>query len=377
MRNNNYNKIYNMKILINKEILIEPLLAISGVVERRQTLPILSNILINIEEELIRLTATDMEVESCFVISHRSEKTGKTTVPARKFLDIVKALPDRSEIELLFENEKVRILCGKSKFTLSTMPADDFPAIEGLDEIVNISLPEKTLKKLLENTQFAMAHQDVRYYLNGLLIELDGQNIRAVATDGHRLALSETVFTTGVSDLLQIIVPRKGVLEISRLLGDSETEVELVISKNHLRIVTENQLLTTKLIDGKFPDYDRVIPQDSNKKVYADREKLRSGMARTSILSNEKFRGIRMVVEEGKVIASANNPEQETAEEEIEVMYSGESMEIGFNVSYLLDALNIIKSDQVLLELKDSDSSCLITSPEDSNSRYVIMPMRL
>ncbi len=366
-----------MKILINKEALIEPLLAISGVVERRQTLPILSNILIHVEEEIIRLTATDMEVESCFIIQHKSSETGKTTVPARKFLDIVKALPDNSDIELNFENEKVRILCGKSKFTLSTMPADDFPSIENLDEIVSLNLPEKTIKKLLENTQFAMAHQDVRYYLNGLLIELDGQNIRAVATDGHRLALSETVFSTGVSDLLQIIVPRKGVLEISRLLGDSETEVELVISKNHLRLVTENQSLTTKLIDGKFPDYDRVIPQDSNKKVYADREKLRSGMARTSILSNEKFRGIRMVLEEGKVIASANNPEQETAEEEIEVMYSGESMEIGFNVSYLLDALNIIKSDQVLLELKDSDSSCLITSSEDTDSRYVIMPMRL
>ncbi len=366
-----------MKILINKDDLIEPLLAVCGVVERRQTLPILANILIDAESENIRLTATDMEVESCFVMQHQSEETGKTTVPARKFLDIVKALPDNKSIELVIENEKIKILCGKSKFTLSTMSADDFPAIESLDEIVRIKLAEKVLKKILENTQFAMAHQDVRYYLNGLLIELDGEKIRAVATDGHRLALTESDLSTGLTDLLQIIVPRKGVLEMSRLLTDEETEVELVISKNHLRLITEKQSLTTKLIDGKFPDYERVIPQDSNKKVYAEREKLRNGMARTSILSNEKFRGIRMVLEEGKVIASANNPEQETAEEEIEVMYSGETMEIGFNVSYLLDALNIIKSDQVLLELKDSDSSCLITSPEDSSSRYVIMPMRL
>ena len=366
-----------MKILINKEELLEPLLAISGVVERRQTLPILSNILIQVEEGIIRLTATDMEVESCFVFSHNSTEQGKTTVPARKFLDIIKALPEDSNVELNVEDEKIRILSGKSKFTLSTMPANDFPSLENLEEIVSLRIPEKTLKQLLENTQFAMAHQDVRYYLNGLLIELDGNQIRAVATDGHRLALSETDFTTGLNELLQVIVPRKGVLEIGRLLTDGEAEVEVIISKNHLRLVTEKQSLTTKLIDGKFPDYDRVVPQDSNKKVYAEREKLRSGMARTSILSNEKFRGVRMVLEEGKIIASANNPEQETAEEEIEVMYSGEGMEIGFNVSYLLDVLNIIKSDQVVLELKDSDSSCLITSPEDSNSRYVIMPMRL
>lgn len=366
-----------MNILFNKEELLEPLLAISGIVERRQSLPILSNILFQIEEGTVKLTATDMEVESCFVVLHSSKEMGKTTIPARKFLDIVKALPDGSEVKLIIEEEKIKIHSGKSKFTLSTMPADDFPSIENIDQIVSLKLPENKLKKLLESTQFAMAHQDVRYYLNGLLIELDGQSIRAVATDGHRLALSETNFSTGLNELLQIIVPRKGILEISRLLGDSETEVEILISQNHLRLVTENQSLTTKLIDGKFPDYDRVIPHDSNKKVYADREKLRSCMARTSILSNEKFRGIRMVLEAGKIIASANNPEQETAEEEIEVMYSGDSMEIGFNVSYLLDVLNIIKSEQVVLELKDADSSCLITSSDDSDSRYVIMPMRL
>lgn len=366
-----------MKILIYKEALLEPLLSICGVVERRQTLPILSNILIHVEDEIIRLTATDMEVESCFIIQHKSEETGRTTVPAKKFLDIVKALPDNSEVELNIGDDKIKIMCGKSKFTLGVMAAEDFPSIEKLDEVANLQLPEKSLKKLLENTQFAMAHQDVRYYLNGLLIELDGDNIRAVATDGHRLALSETSFATGLNELLQIIVPRKGVLEMSKLLTDGDSEVEVVISQNHLRVITENQSLTTKLIDGKFPDYGRVVPQDSNKKVFADREKLRSGMARTSILSNEKFRGVRMVLEEGKIIASANNPEQETAEEEIEVMYSGTGMEIGFNVSYLLDVLNIIKTDQVVLELKDSDSSCLITSAEDSNSKYVIMPMRL
>ncbi len=366
-----------MKILIYKEALLEPLLSICGVVEKRQTLPILSNILIHVEDEIIRLTATDMEVEACFIIQHKSEETGRTTVPAKKFLDIVKALPDNTEVELNISDDKIKINCGKSKFTLGVMSAEDFPSIEKLDEVANLQLPEKSLKKLLEHTQFAMAHQDVRYYLNGLLIELDGDHIRAVATDGHRLALSETSFASGLSELLQIIVPRKGVLEISKLLTDSDSEIEVVISQNHLRVITENQSLTTKLIDGKFPDYGRVVPQDSNKKVFAVREKLRSGMARTSILSNEKFRGVRMVLEEGKIIASANNPEQETAEEEIEVMYSGAGMEIGFNVSYLLDVLNIIKTDQVILELKDSDSSCLITSAEDSNSKYVIMPMRL
>ncbi len=366
-----------MKILLSKENLLKPLLATCGVVERRQTLPILSNLLFQVENGSVRVTATDMEVESSFVIPYATNDSWKTTIPARKFLDIVKALPDGSEIELRADDDKIRINSGKSKFSLSTMPAEDFPSIENLEEIVTLALPERTLKNLLENTQFAMAHQDVRYYLNGLLLEIDGNSIKSVATDGHRLALSETTFKTGVNELFQVIVPRKGVLEINRILSEEDTEIDILISKNHLRLVTENQSLTTKLIDGKFPDYERVIPQDSNKKVYALREKLRSGLARTSILSNEKFRGIRMVLEEGKITVSANNPEQETAEEEIEVMYSGEPMEIGFNVSYILDVLNILKSEQVLIELKDSDSSCLITSTESSDSKYVIMPMRL
>lgn len=366
-----------MKILINREELLIPLNAVCSVVERRQNLPILSNILVEQDEGKIRFTASDLEVESCYEHNKQSTDQLKTTIPARKFLDIIKALPDGSDIEIQIEEENAKILSGKSKFSLSTMPAEEFPNIGEQDEMITLTISERDLKKLVENTQFAMAHQDVRYYLNGLLIELEGKQIRTVATDGHRLAISETMLETDNEELKQIIVPRKGILEMMRFLGDGEKEVKLHIGENYLKIETDIQILTTKLIDGKFPDYERVIPKDNDKKVFADRLKLRSGLARTSILTNEKFKQIRMVFEEGKILTTAKNPEQESAEEEIEVIYTGTQIEIGFNVTYILDVLNIIKSEQVILELKDTDSSCLITAAEDKDSRFVIMPMRL
>ena len=366
-----------MKLLINRDDLYEPLQAVCGVVERRQTLPILSNILLHIDKEHLKFITSDLEVETCYLLHQVSTEQTKTTIPARKFLDIIKSLPEGSDLELDIKDENILIKSGKSRFKLTTLPAEDYPVKDQHEINLSLQIKEKTLKQLFENTQFAMAHQDVRYYLNGLLLELDKDMIKTIATDGHRLAISEADSNTAVQNLIQVIIPRKGIQEMCRVLRDSEELVDLEIGTNYVRLVTQHQSLTTKLIDGKFPDYERVIPVDSNKKVYADRIKLKNCLARTSILSNEKFRGIRLHLQEGKITTTANNPEQEMAEEEIDVNYSGESMEIGFNVSYILDVLNIIRADQIMLELKDADSSCLITSPEYPGNRYVIMPMRL
>lgn len=366
-----------MKLTINRNDLFEPLQSVCGVVERRQTLPILANVLIQVDQNSIRFTASDLDVEISYILEQELSYNFRTTIPAKKFLDIIKSLPDDANVDLVLDDDHVTIKSGRSRFKLTTLPADEYPLKDQLDKSFSLKIPEKTLKQLLDNTQFAMAHQDVRYYLNGLLFEITGEEIKTVATDGHRLAISEATIKSEVENLLQIIIPRKGVLEMSRLLTEADNVIELEVGSNYIRLITHNQTLTSKLIDGKFPDYERVIPQQSNKKVYAERLRIKNGLARTSILSNEKFRGIRLQLEEGKIITSANNPEHESAEEEIDVIYSGDSMEIGFNVSYILDVMNVIKSDEIMIELKDADSSCLITSPQDPGSRYVIMPMRL
>lgn len=366
-----------MKIIINRNDLFEPLQSVCGVVERRQTLPILANVLIQAENNTIRFTASDMEVEISYLIEHEIKSNIRTTVPARKFVDIIKSLPDDQQVEMQFDDENVTIKCGRSRFKLSTMPADEYPLKDQQDGLTRLEIPERQLKQLIDSTQFAMAHQDVRYYLNGLLFEIAQNTIRSVATDGHRLAISEITTQHNIDQLMQVIVPRKGVLEMSRLVAEADNTIDLEIGQNYIRLITHNQTLTSKLIDGKFPDYERVIPVDSNKKVIAERIKVKNGLARTSILSNEKFRGIRLQLEEGKIITSANNPEHESAEEEIDVIYSGDSMEIGFNVSYILDVMNVIKSDEIMIQLKDADSSCLITAPDEPGNRYVIMPMRL
>lgn len=367
-----------MKITIKRADLLTPLQAINNVVERRQTLPILGNVFVNAEVGSgITLTATDMEVEIMVNVEATTEQTGAITVPARKFFDICRALPNDAIIKLSLDEEKVRIQSGRSRFLLTTQPAAEFPSIGTFDPVVEFDLSVTTLKALIEGTQFAMAHQDVRYYLNGLLFELESGRIRTVATDGHRLALCDRSVELGETEPRQIIIPRKGVTEIVRLLSGADESVGLAIGGNHLKVTTSRQVLTTKLVDGRFPDYERVIPRAGEKHVYADREVLKAGLARASILSNEKFRGVRIVLSENKLMAIAHNPEQEEAEEEIDVEYSGEALEIGFNVSYLLDVLSVLKSEKVRVDFIDSNSSCMLQDPDDEAARYVIMPMRL
>ncbi len=365
-----------MKFNIDRDVLLPVLQTVSGVVDRRQTLPILSNLLFNIEAKTMSVTATDMEVELIVKLDVELEQTGELTLPARKLFDICKALPQESTLYFEVKNDRVLIKSGKSRFTLATLPAPEFPVIDITENIAVFKIKQKELDQLLSNTQFAMAQQDVRYYLNGLLLEISAEKLRAVATDGHRLALDETEIKTPVSEPIQIIVPRKGITELTRLLQD-DSEIEIQVSANHIRIKNNNSCFTSKLIDGRFPDYKRVIPELSETPVFADREELKNSLTRASILSNEKYRGVRIMLAANSLRALAHNPEQEEAEEELEVKYEGEELEIGFNVSYLLDTLSIIKSSKVKLSVLDANSSCLVLPEDESSCEYVVMPMRL
>lgn len=364
-----------MKIKLQRDRLLKPLSQVGGVVERRQTLPILSNILIKIENKELIITATDLEVELKARTEIESDVEVEFTLPARKLIDICKALPADAELQIDISSERAILKSGRSRFTLSTLPAQDFPAIEANVSSEQFSIPGNILKRLIEKTQFAMAQQDVRYYLNGMLLEVKEGKIRTVATDGHRLALSEADFDERLD--LDVILPRKAVLELGRILVDSDENVQIEISSNHAKITVGNISFTTKLIDGKYPDYRGVLPRSTDNKMEADREEMRQALQRASILSNEKYRGIRFKVSKNRLELLAHNPEQEEAEEEIEVEYSGDDLTIGFNVGYFIDVLSAISSEKVHIELADVSSSCLIYATDNNESRYVVMPMRL
>ena len=366
-----------MKFKIQREALLKPLQQVSGVVERRQTLPILSNLLLQTGKGELSLTGTDLEVELVAKTALDSKAAGDITVPARKLLDICRTLPDEAELEINVDKERAVIKSGKSRFTLATQPAAEFPTVDEFKGLKSFSIAQKELRELIDRTHFAMAQQDVRYYLNGLMLETDGGTLRTVATDGHRLAVCELDSGFENTDNKQIIIPRKGVHELLRILENTDDQANVQIASNHIRVSVPNTQFTSKLIDGRFPDYKRVMPSGSDKQVLADREPLRQALTRTSILSNEKYRGIRLSLDESKLSIQAHNPEQEEAEEELVVDYSGEPMEIGFNVTYLLDALSATPGNQVLLRLSDANSSCLIEDPSASQCKYVVMPMRL
>ncbi len=366
-----------MKTTIKREDILVPLQQVIGAVERRQTLPILGNVLVKSSGGDLSLTATDLEIEMVARVNAEVSEDFQTTIPARKLLDICKALPDSAEITFNIEENKVEMVSGRSRFKLASLPAKDFPGLDEIEEHQSISIPQSKMKSLFDQTSFAMAQQDVRYYLNGILMEMSADKIKLVATDGHRLALGEHLFDTGVSEDRQIIIPRKAVLELSRLLDSSDSPVRVGISQNHIRLETGKLVFTSKLIDGKFPDYNRVIPVDGNKTLEVEREQLKQSMSRIAILSNEKYRGIRLTLSSGNLSIQANNPDQEEAEEELSVSYDEDDMEIGFNVTYIIDVLNVLDSKKVHIRLKDSNSSCIISDSEDSSCLYVVMPMRL
>ncbi|NVK25721.1 MAG: DNA polymerase III subunit beta [Gammaproteobacteria bacterium] len=367
-----------MHIIISKEALLRPLTLVSGAIERKHTLPILSNVLIETSLDEVKLTGTDMEVELVAATAPDNViQAGAITVPAKKLFDICRSLPDGSEIEFKVDGHSAIVKAGKSRFSLSTLPASDYPNLEEWDSADEIELTRHTIRALIESTHFSMANQDVRYYLNGMSFELEPNIMRTVATDGHRLALAQQSVTNGVSEQKQVIVPRKAVLEIIRLLEDDDAVIKLHIGANHIRISDQNFVFTTKLVDGRFPDYRRVLPQGGDKVIVADKSMLKDVFQRVSILSNEKFRGVRLNLSDGELLVSANNPEQEQAEESAAVDYKGDSLEIGFNVSYIIDVLNNIKTDTVKIMLADSNSSVLIEGYDDASSLYVVMPMKL
>jgi DNA polymerase-3 subunit beta len=367
-----------MKFSATREQLLGPVQAVIGVVERKQTMPVLANLLIAAKGGRLSVTGTDLEVELVASGEVSVAQPGEITVPGRKLLDIAKSLPEGSAITVTMDGEKLKIAAGRSRFTLSTLSANEFPVVESVNATQTLTLPQAELARLIAKTHFSMAQQDVRYYLNGTLLETDGKVLRTVATDGHRLAIAETTLAAGGKNVAaqQVIVPRKGVLELTRILGSSD-EVEIAIGSNHVRLQIGDVRFTSKLIDGKFPEYSRVIPAQPGKIIVIDREALRAALQRTAILSNEKYRGVRMSLAKNSLKLQAHNPEQEEAQDEVEVDYQGEELEIGFNVNYLLDALSAVDTETVEIGLTDANSSCLIRSPGVTSSRYVVMPMRL
>jgi DNA polymerase-3 subunit beta len=367
-----------MKFVISREALLKPLNLVSGVVERRHTLPVLANILLQLDDGQLSLTGTDLEVELIGRVAvDESEIDGEVTVPARKLLDICKSLPDQSTIEFSTEQQRAVLKSGRSRFSLSILPASEFPSIEDNVSGQSFHVLQGDLKRLLDHTMFAMAQQDVRYYLNGMLWEMQGDHFKVVATDGHRLAMATLDKVSPGGENRQVILPRKGVIELGRLLQEKDETIQILIGSSHLRATTAAVTFSSKLVDGKFPDYQRVLPRNTDKQVLADREDLRAALARTAILSNEKYHGVRLQMQENELTIRANNPEQEEAEETISIDYPYAPLEIGFNVSYLLDVMGVIPGDTVKISLSDANSSALVEDNTNADALYVVMPMRL
>jgi len=366
-----------MQFSIQREVLLKPLQQVVGVVERRQTLPVLANLLVRASGSEVSFTGTDLEVEMIATTAADGVQEGEITIPARKLFDIVRALPDGAKIDIKLNGERIALNAGRSRFTLATLPSSEFPTIDEIELVERVTLPEEVLRDLMDRTAFAMANQDVRYYLNGMLLDLREQSLRCVATDGHRLALTETKLDSAITTRRQIIIPRKGVLELQGLFESGEGTIELEFGRNHLRVRRGGVTFTSKLIDGRFPDYEAVIPIGTDKEVRVNREELRTALQRAAILSNEKYRGVKLEVSPNRLRIVAHNPEQEEAVEDVEAKTGVSELAVGFNVNYLQDALGALSGEDVLVCLRDAQSSCLLRTVDSEDTRHVIMPLRL
>jgi len=361
-----------------RDTLLRPLQIVSGIVERRHTLPILANILIRKDGEKVSFLSTDIEVQ---ITTHADVGSGAeaaaTTVAARKLLDILRALPESGDVTLTLANKRMTVQSGKSRFALQTLAAEEFPTVAQAEHYnAKVTLPQKTLKHLFNMVHFSMAQQDIRYYLNGLLLVVDGKNVIAVATDGHRLAFCQ-IETDQNFTRQEVIIPRKTILELQRLLEDLENPVDLEIANNQVKFRFDDIELISKLVEGKFPDYTRVIPKGYKNNFTIDRETLLRSLQRAAIMTSDKFKGVRCIIAPGSLKISSTNADQEEAMEELEIDYGGDSVDIGFNVTYLLDVLNNLKCDNVNIALGDANSSALITVPDNADFKYVVMPMRI
>jgi DNA polymerase-3 subunit beta len=366
-------------IRASRDAILKPLTTVAGIVERRHTLPILANVLLRKDADTVSFLATDVEIQIQTTASLGTGKdSGATTVSARKLIDILRALPEGPEVTLSVANRKATIQAGRSRFQLQTLGAEEFPTVAVNDKFsASFSLPQKQLKHLFQMVHFAMAQQDIRYYLNGLLLVTDAGAVRVVATDGHRLAFCQADLDGPPLARNEVIIPRKTVLELQRLLKDEDTPIEMRFAGNQARFNFSGMEFVTKLVEGKFPDYQRVIPSGYKKKVSIARDVLAGSLARASILTSDKFRGVRLSLAPGVLKIQTSNAEQEEAIEELEVDYAGEALEIGFNVGYLQDVLGNLRAEQVDIELGDANTSALMTVPGDPSFKYVVMPMRI
>ena len=358
--------------------LLEALQSVAGIVERRHTLPILANVLMKKTGDEIEFTTSDLEIQvRTQATLGGDEGNFSTTVGARKLIDILRSLPVDQVVTLSAAQSKLTLTGGKSRFTLQTLPADDFPLVnEAVDFGPAFSVPQKTLRTLINQVHFAMAVHDIRYYLNGILFVAEGKQLTLVATDGHRLGLAQAQLETDIPKQ-EVILPRKTVLELQRLLKDEDTPIEMRFAGNQARFNFSGMEFVTKLVEGKFPDYNRVIPKNHKNSVILGRAPLLASLQRAAILTSEKFKGVRVNIEPGVLRIASSNAEQEEAKEELEIDYAGDSIEVGFNVTYLMDALANIVQDMVKIELQDGNASALITVPEQSGFKYVVMPMRI
>lgn len=366
-----------MKFITEKAQIVESLQNAAAVAERRQTIPILANLRLKTIDGRLEVTATDLEIQiKTFSDLIEIQEEGETTVSARKMSELCRSLPEGENVEFSLSNGKLSVSSSNFHADFATISADDFPEIEINEEQKPVSINSATLKRILNKTSFSMASQDVRYYLNGMLLEVEGNKINGVATDGHRLAFSSA--KTKSTDIeTKNILPRKAVLELAKLLTANDDNIELLIGPSYVDISTENLRFCSKLIDGKYPDYDKVFPTGDPLPLDISKELLQSALSRASVLSNEKYRGVRFELSANKLKLTANNPEQESAEEELDVVYAGSELEVGFNIGYLLDVLNSIETDNVNFEFYGEDSSCIIKEKDSNDDIYVIMPMRL
>ena len=368
-----------MKFTINREALLRPLQLVAGVVERRQTLPVLSNVLMVVDESQLSLTGTDLEVElvGCVALDGVFEK-GEVTVPARKLMDICKSLPGGANIEFSLSDQQVKLKTGRSRFTLSSLPASEFPNTDEEEGSLVFTITQTSLRRLIDRTGFAMAQQDVRYYLNGMLLEVSQNCLRSVATDGHRMAVCAVSADINQKERRQVVVPRKGILEMARLLTDGDKDVHISMGASHIKAQTGEFTFTSKLVDGRFPDYDKAFPRGGDKVVVGARQEIKQALQRASILSNERFRGVQLTLSPGNLKVVASNVEQEEAKEEVGLEYDGEDIVIGFNASYLLDVLSVLSGDSIRITFSDPNTSVLLEEgSDDGDSSYVVMPMRL
>ena len=366
-----------MKFIINREEILTPLQQIVSVIEKRQTMPILSNVLMVIEDEQLILTGTDLEIQIIAKINIKLAIPGSITVPARKFLDICRLLPNGAEIKFEQQDDKVKILSNRSRFSLSCLPADNYPEFSESELENDFFINAGKFKKALDKTVFCMANQDVRYYLNGLLLNISNSKVKLVASDGHRLSIYEDFLDEGTGYEARIIFPRKGVLELNRLLDDADAELKVEFSSNNIKIFIKNLIFSAKLVDSKYPDFGKVFQQEFFNPIHIQKQVLKDALTRVAILSNEKFKGVTLDITQDSLRISTHNPEHDEAEEELIIEYTGEPLSIAFNAQYLLDAVSNLDSDLAVLTIASNSSSCFIDEPTDCVYKFIVMPMRL